>query len=307
MLNLRPRRAFTLIELLVVIAMIAVLIGLLLPAVQKVREAAARLKCQNNLKQIGIALHNYHDANERFPQGGYNAGSIRRYGRLLFDWSTHILPQLEQEALFRQLNLNVGANLVHPANNAAIKTHINTYICPSTPALPRLSTCCWDLPGPDDASAVSYSAVATNRTTRATGEEGPADTTTGTGIIFDLSRVRISDVSDGTSNTVMVAESYFDYDRTTKAQLAAIFGDLYCPNANCTLSKWWGNSNHVTLGFGINRRAGLPSAGVDSGHPGGANLLLVDGSVRFARSEISQPTLSALGTRAGGEVLGSDW
>jgi prepilin-type N-terminal cleavage/methylation domain-containing protein len=110
-----PRRsAFTLIELLVVIAIIAILIGLLLPAVQKVREAAARLKCQNNLKQLGIALHSYHDANEQFPRGGYNYGSFQRFGRLLFDWSALILPQLEQDNVFRQLNLNVGSNLVHP-------------------------------------------------------------------------------------------------------------------------------------------------------------------------------------------------
>jgi prepilin-type N-terminal cleavage/methylation domain-containing protein/prepilin-type processing-associated H-X9-DG protein len=276
------RQGFTLIELLVVIAIIAILIALLVPAVQKVREAAARAQCQNNLKQIGLALHNFHDSYHRFPSGimaaiGTGSGAILpsscprcaqppipgKWG----SWLTWILPYMEQQPLYNELNLNGReyGYCLGPTSPGA--TVVPTYICPSD-----------YVPKPTIQYGTYYFGVNSyfgNAGTKA----WPVASASLNGVLYYNSRVRITDISDGTSNTLLAGERY--------SQDPAV--------ADANLSDWRGwawtnyNSGGDHLGdtsWPINSPASL--IGVDSrkcnfgsGHTGGANFVLCDGSVQF--------------------------
>ena len=298
---LRRWPGFTLVELLVVIAIIGILVALLLPAIQAAREAARRSQCGNNLKQIVLALHNYHDTHSAFPMGSNHTTGGAYPGYFMFDWVARTLPFLEQQAVHSNINFGIGYNIVNAINNEMMKSQFPTLECPSTTGLPNWTFCCGGIPGaPNHAAVTSYSAVSTHQVI--TGQYPLARTYTGTGVIYALSRTRMRDVVDGTSNTLIVGETYTDYDTNTKTFYAG-FGASYCPGGNCYLGNFWAHGNFINTAYGINRRAGHMMKGIDSYHPGGAQFALVDGNVRFISENIQQATLNALTTREGGETI----
>jgi prepilin-type N-terminal cleavage/methylation domain-containing protein/prepilin-type processing-associated H-X9-DG protein len=299
------RRAFTLIELLVVIAIIAILIGLLLPAVQKVREASARMSCQNNLKQIGLALHNFHDTYDRFPTANTPTFS---------SGFTQILPFLEQENIGRRYNLTLPPSDTSDADgdgfsNASLgASELKTFRCPSmrTPPTPAA------FPG-----WASYALCIGNQVNPffgpGLGGNPPYDngiivrlTGGGSGGATGQSGVRMTTITDGTSNTILTGEMGFqlrDYFFTS----GPFAGQLRGGN-----TQWvWGYASYSfgSTGWPLNVIEGTPADRIArlgafrSDHTGGANFLFGDGSVRFVRNGLDLATYQALGTRDGGEIL----
>ncbi len=178
--------AFTLVELLVVLAIIAILLGLLLPAVQAVRESARRMQCQNNLRQIGIALHNYHAAFRKFPPGGIEVRPEWPRGKQLA-WSAFVLPFLEQTAAYARVDFNYAFD--HPVNEEAAATPIETYLCPSTP---RYSPLQRGLGASDYGGIYGERIVSTNNPPR--------------GVMIHDRAIRFRDITDGTARTLTVSE-----------------------------------------------------------------------------------------------------
>jgi prepilin-type N-terminal cleavage/methylation domain-containing protein/prepilin-type processing-associated H-X9-DG protein len=332
------RRGFTLIELLVVIAIIAVLIALLLPAVQSAREAARRAQCTNNLKQIGLALHNYHDTAGSFPP---EAIATNGWGGTWWNWPAFILPQIEQTGIYNAINFNrsnIAKTTAADANSTVWISVINSYLCPSdqvsSGVLPNMSWVCTEsyskmVTGAVICYVASWGDQKTgNLTFDFYSSESPPGTgpnwgCAGTfdGIFGDCSNGKVTgirDVTDGTSNTFLIGEC--------------------SPNMNGSLMWVNGNGTYASTVIPLNWRSDLKDGMVDptdgttcsltylgnatkglhcwrnqtvnygfkSYHPGGANFAMADGSVKFVKQTINPRTYNGLATRAKGEIISSD-
>jgi prepilin-type N-terminal cleavage/methylation domain-containing protein/prepilin-type processing-associated H-X9-DG protein len=324
----QPRGGFTLIELLVVIAIIAILIGLLLPAVQKIREAASRLKCQNNLHQLGLAMHNYHDTAGQFPIGSQGRVPPTCYypgqqgvpatpAPTRTPFMPYLLPYYEQDNVYKLYNSSKPFN--DPVNATAIGIKLMIFQCPSAEARPQFT---------GSGGAMDYKGnyglnwgrwnfcdqggPSTNPAPLNVGAAGRAP--------FYLNfGARLPAITDGTSNTLLWLEMLQGQGESTPLDRR---GRLWNDDSGCYQVSTRLPPNSPTPDFGLcnnNPEAGLPCTptanqtveaptfflGSRSKHPGGVNVCLCDGSVRFVSNSIDLFTWTALSSIAGSEVLGN--
>lgn len=299
----RGRHGMTLIELLVVLANLAVLIGLLLPAVQRVREAASRIKCQNNLKQLGLALLNFHDTHSKFPPAGAQ-GPLPEAGitkaNVYHGWAAFILCDIEQDNLAKLYHWDLWSG--DPRNQEVVATPLKIFQCPSTPEQDRYMTfgvfqnngkgACGDY-----AATQSVDPILVVKGLLA---PPPADYQG----VLELNRMtRMTDITDGTSNTILLTE---DAGRPRLWRTGR-------PLADQTVlgGPWQGYNSGIILQGSTPDGTGRPGpCAIDcsndrevySFHSGGANAVFADGHVQFLPATVSISTLAALVTRAGGEV-----
>jgi prepilin-type N-terminal cleavage/methylation domain-containing protein len=312
----RGRTAFTLIELLVVIAIIGILIGLLVPAVQKVREAAARLQSQNNLKQLGVALHNHHDQYKRFPSGYQsNSGGSAADASPGWAWGTQILPYIEQGTLHSQLNLKLPC--WDPANAAAVKTPLAVFVNPAAPNRgPTMKV--KDAAGNLLAEFGLSHYVANVGQDEAWGYSPPLDDNgwrrVSTGPFFRNSTTRSTDVTDGLSTSVFLGEHTSVSDKTwvgvvPNAEPCPIDPNLY-PFTTCDAAATLVlcHSGPAAGEPGIIHPPSFPTCHVCQMYApwvnGGGYVLFGDGSVRFIPTSINLNAWAAMSTIAMGDQPG---
>ena len=268
------RGGFTLIELLVVIGIIAILLVLLLPAVQQVREAARRIECRNHLRQFGIALHAYHDMHRTLPPGDMAQGDPPDFPlRTGWGWGTFILPQLEQSPLHSQIDFNLG-NAVSE-NRTLIGRPLEIFRCPSDSAPSQIIA---HIPGPG-ATSVAHGNYA------ASGQ-----------MLSAMSGVRLAHVSDGLSQTLMIGERRYAVDDGIGEITSAWCGTLAYDMDYLRFHS----VPHLTVLPGVRVNA---VNSFNSRHPGGTHFLLADGSVQFISESLDDWLYFALSTPNGSEVV----
>lgn len=301
MSRLQNARAFTLVELLVVIAIIGILVALLLPAVQMAREVARKAHCTSNLKQLGMAAHQYHDSFQCFPVGWNDRGA---------SWSTMILPFMEQKNLWDSLKFNESDNwdIDGSPNERACGTFLSTFRCPSMSDAPKHIT------NQDVANRMpaSYRGIASstadsdNLSTSV--KKRALDMLDMEGIFYCCSRIRLAEVRDGTSNTFLFGESRWENFMQDNNELDFwVIGSPQVDPCNCRTGRGGTEQSEFcgSTGVPINARA-IPSTSgyvkelsFTSLHPGGAQFCLADTAVRFVSFSIDAKLYQALGSRKG--------
>jgi prepilin-type N-terminal cleavage/methylation domain-containing protein/prepilin-type processing-associated H-X9-DG protein len=316
---MRRRQAFTLIELLVVIAIIAVLIGLLLPAVQKVRDAAIRLQCQNNMKQIGLAIHMYHDANQFLPPGfvTQKPNAVPIFGKITvfhrppggsyFDpeepgwgWAALILPYLEQGNLFHSMNLGLAVET--PTNDDPRTTMVSTYICPGDRETGVYNVLSFWNKRLCKAATNSYAA------SYGVGDTIGTNPDLGNGVFYRNSRLRLVDITDGTSNTFAVGERSALFTQTP--WIGVVTRGTARTTADAPVYISWVDPAPVQTLAKIHTKPLFDPYSEPSDywspHMHYVNFLFCDGSVHAISSQTSIDVLRALATRDSGETINAD-
>ena len=335
------RRAFTLIELLVVIAIIAILIALLLPAVQQAREAARRTQCKNNLKQLGLALHNYHDVYNTLPIGGVGS-SVWGWG---MSWYMRILPYMEQAPLYNQLNFSgthhgwAYSGVDGGANGLLLqRASLPMTVCPSSPMAAKRNAGDRVIPnaqyygisGPANGNGYTNPGIKQITCCGCCGGEQATGVFSSSGTFAIAETFGFKDMVDGTTNTIAVGEaSNFVFDRdpalggTRTRQVNGIHGIMMGSPHPITIDAWGGGGsmdrpfNLTTVRYSpnapvIDNHPNWPGVGdnfgsnnpLNSAHTGGVQILLNDGSARFLSDNIDMLTLKHLCARNDGKVLG---
>jgi len=335
--HLRQKRGFTLIELLVVIAIIAILVALLLPAVQQAREAARRAQCKSNMKQIGIALHGYHETFTVLPMGftndygearsasgvdyGHKAGAGNDRRKAQWAWSAYILPYMDQAATYGELSVGekfAAEAMDDPAVRAIVKQPLNAFVCPTSTG--RAVNTVGDY-RPEalatgntryDIARASYAAVADDR--EGGGRNLSHDARNCNGVMYNDSNTRFRDVTDGTSQCLMVGEKAWQTSnsRCTQKQTAGA-ATLYISAASNQLShpNRGGNAALGTAALGINWESAQAcnnlwdvKAMFSSQHTGGAHFVLADGAVVFMNQNTDLTTYRRLAHKSDDNLLG---